>query len=127
MASALVASTGFLRTSSGFVGTSDGWTDLDADRKLDWSYDSAPDGNVLQTGEIPVDAKRGRATTFTLALGFGESTAGAEQAARGSLRRSFRARGSALPERLARVPALARPRAARARAASSRRSTTCRS
>src|SRR4051794_31015355 len=70
VASALVAAPGFTRTSNGFVGTSDGWTDLAADKTLDWSYDSAPDGNVLQTGEIAVDGT----TTFTLALGFGAST-----------------------------------------------------
>ena len=33
MASALVAAPGFVRTSNGFVGTSDGWTDLAADRR----------------------------------------------------------------------------------------------
>ena len=70
-ASALVASSGFLRTSNGFVGVSDGWTDLSADRKLDSNYDTAPDGNVLQTGELPLTDKRGgRESTFTLALGF---------------------------------------------------------
>jgi glucoamylase len=35
--SALVSSSGFTRTSSGFVGTSDGWTDLAADHQLDWT------------------------------------------------------------------------------------------
>ena len=86
MASALVASTGFARTSSGFVGVSDGWTDLEDDRQMDWSYDSAPDGNVLQTGEVPLE---GAATTFTLALGFAESLTAAEGTARASLARSF--------------------------------------
>src|SRR3954449_9080550 len=52
VASALVSSAGFTRTSNGFVGTSDGWTDLASDRTLDWDYDSALDGNVLQSGEI---------------------------------------------------------------------------
>ena len=81
VASALVAAPAFTRTSNGFVGTSDGWTDLASDRTLDWSYDSAPDGNVLQTGEIALDGT----TTFTLALGFGGSTAAAEDAARAGL------------------------------------------
>src|SRR6185436_10231575 len=67
VASALVAAPGFTRTSNGFVGTSDGWTDLASDKTLDFDYDTAPDGNVLQTGEIALDG----ATTFTLALGFG--------------------------------------------------------
>jgi glucan 1,4-alpha-glucosidase len=88
VASALVASSGFLRTSSGFVGVSDGWTDLKADRRLDWNYDAARDGNVLQTAEIPLD-KAGGATTFTLALGFADSPTGAESTARASLAQPF--------------------------------------
>src|SRR5687767_4101209 len=84
VASALVASTGFARTSSGFVGGSDGWTDLEDNRQMDWNYDSAPNGNVLQTGELPLEEA---ATTFTLALGFGESLTAAESTARTSLAR----------------------------------------
>ena len=89
MASALVAAPGFTRTSNGFVGTSDGWTDLASDKTLDFNYDTAPDGNVLQTGEIALDGT----TTFTLALGFGDSTSAAESAARASLARRLRGRG----------------------------------
>ncbi|HEY5892090.1 MAG TPA: glycoside hydrolase family 15 protein [Chthoniobacterales bacterium] len=88
-ASALVASNGFPRTSSGFVGTSDGWTDLIADRQLDWNYDTAPDGNVLQVGELPLATEAGQETSFTLALGFGDSAANAELTARTSLNLSF--------------------------------------
>ena len=93
VASALVSSSGFARTSSGFVGASDGWTDLEADRRLDWDYDTADDGNVLQTGEIAIED--GRATTFTLALGFASTTGGAERVARASLERPFEARRDA--------------------------------
>jgi GH15 family glucan-1,4-alpha-glucosidase len=92
VASALVASSGFARTSSGFVGTSDGWTDLEDNRQLDWDYDSAPDGNVLQTGELPLGEG---ATTFTLALGFAESPAAAAGVARASLARPFGERAEA--------------------------------
>jgi GH15 family glucan-1,4-alpha-glucosidase len=92
VASALVASTGFARTSSGFVGVSDGWTDLEGNGQMDWSYESAPDGNVLQTGEVPLE---GDAATFTLALGFAESLAAAESTARTSLARSFEDRADA--------------------------------
>ena len=42
---------------------------------LDWDYDSAPDGNVLQTGEISL--KPADDDQFTLALGFGDSASGA--------------------------------------------------
>jgi glucoamylase len=48
-ASALVASPAFTKTSSGYLGTSDGWSDLRADYTMDWNYGSAPDGNVAQT------------------------------------------------------------------------------
>ena len=90
---ALVSSGGFARTSSGFVGTSDGWTDLQDDMKLDVDYDTATDGNVLQTGELRVDPRR--ATTHTLALGFGGSDQAAETAARDSLRTGFASREAA--------------------------------
>src|SRR4051794_35004701 len=91
VASALVSSPGFTRTSNGFVGTSDGWTDLQADRTLDFNYDSATDGNVLQTGEIPVNGT----TSFTLALGFGASPSAAESVGRASLSDGFAAKSTA--------------------------------
>src|SRR5215208_5034162 len=94
VASALVASSGFARTSSGFVGVSDGWTDLEDDRQMDWSYDSAPDGNVLQTGEVPVE---GAVTTFTLALGFADSPTAAESTALTSLAKFRLARLGRVP------------------------------
>ncbi|HJS74196.1 MAG TPA: glycoside hydrolase family 15 protein [Vicinamibacteria bacterium] len=59
----------FLRLSCGYVGASDGWTDLSQNRKLDWEFDSARDGNVALTGEI--DFEDGR--PFTLGVAFGES------------------------------------------------------
>ena len=95
-ASALVSFPGFLRTSSGFVGVSDGWTDLQDNFQLDWNYDTAPDGNVLQTGEVPLtDNRVGRESKFTLALGFGSSTTEAERTARTSLRIPFIAQAAA--------------------------------
>jgi GH15 family glucan-1,4-alpha-glucosidase len=91
-----VASAGFLRTSNGFVGVSDGWTDLEADFRLDSNYDTAPDGNVLQTDELPLSDNRvGRESKFTLALGFASSTADAERTARASLRLPFVAQAAA--------------------------------
>src|SRR4051812_29549540 len=91
VASALVSSPGFTRTSNGFVGTSDGWTDLASDKTLDFNYDTAPDGNVLRTGEVAVNGT----TTFTLALGFGASTTAAEATARASLGDGFTSRSAA--------------------------------
>ena len=86
---ALVSDDGFVRTSNGFVGTSDGWTDLEEDFELDFDYDSATDGNVLQTGELAVNARVGSTTEHVLALGFGGSERAAELAARGSVVQGF--------------------------------------
>ena len=67
---ALRADRPFLAASSGYAGTaSDGLAQLDADRTLTTTYDEAPDGNVVQTGQVDV----GRDGRFTLALGFGQS------------------------------------------------------
>ena len=66
---------GFSKLSCGYVGASDGWTDLAHNLKMDWEYDTALDGNIALTGEIDL----GRGTEFTLGLAFGRNrhTAGA--------------------------------------------------
>ena len=66
---ALGATTPFLRCSCGYVGASDGWTDLHDNLELDWEFDYAPDGNVALTGEL--DLRLGR--EFTLGLAFGDT------------------------------------------------------
>ena len=66
---ALDATSGFLRRSCGYVGATDGWRDLADDFKMDYEFDSAPDGNVALTAEI--DLSRG--FEFTLGLAFGDS------------------------------------------------------
>jgi glucoamylase len=86
-ASALVASSGFGETSCGYLGTSDGWTDLRGDYRLDGNYGSAPNGNVVQTGRLDVDAVGEQ--HVTLALGFGGTTAAAASTARASLAAGF--------------------------------------
>jgi glucoamylase len=86
-ASALLASTGFRRTSNGFLGTSDGWTDLRDDRRMDWDYDSASAGNVVQTAKTALDGRRRR--QLDLALGFGADRGAALATARASLGRGF--------------------------------------
>ena len=40
----------FTATSSGYLGTSDGWTDLAGDHTMDWTYTAPDAGNVVQTG-----------------------------------------------------------------------------
>jgi glucoamylase len=65
---ALGASRSFRRTSCGYVGTSDGWTDLSANFHMDWEFDSAEDGNVAVIAELDFDVDR----DFTLVLAFGD-------------------------------------------------------
>ena len=65
---ACAATLPFKKASCGFVGRSDGWTDLNMHRDLTWEYDSAEHGNVALVGEIDLASAR----EFTLALSFGE-------------------------------------------------------
>ena len=66
---ALAATVPFSRVSCGYVGKSDGWTDLAGNFQMDWEFDSAPDGNIALTGELDLTATR----EFTLGLAFGKS------------------------------------------------------
>jgi glucoamylase len=69
VALALGASVPWSRCSVGYVGASDGWTDLAQHRSLEWEFDRAPDGNVALIGELPVVDR----AEFTIGLAFGES------------------------------------------------------
>ena len=86
-ASALVSSRRFTRTSSGFLGSSDGWTDLRADNRMNWAYDPATGGNVVQTARTALNGLRRQ--DLTLALGFGADRQAALSTARASLGRGF--------------------------------------
>jgi glucoamylase len=66
---ALLATVPFSRLSCGFVGFSDGWTDLHDNFQMDFEFDRATDGNVALTGEITLGSSR----EFTLAMAFGPS------------------------------------------------------
>jgi glucoamylase len=66
---ALGATVPFVRRSCGFVGRSDGWTDLADDFDMDWQFDSAEHGNIALTGELDLSESR----QFTLALSFGDT------------------------------------------------------
>ncbi len=87
VASALVADPGFTRTSNGYLGASDGWTDLRDDFRLDGTYASAPDGNLVQTGQVATGPRD--TTRFAVALGFGPTTDAALGTARASLDAGF--------------------------------------
>jgi glucoamylase len=71
-AQALIASIGFKQASAGFTGASDGWTDLHQDLQMDWSYQTATNGNVVLTAWLDIPDNRARdVVEFDLALGFG--------------------------------------------------------
>jgi glucoamylase len=66
---ALGATTPFTRLSCGYVGYSDGWTDLAANMKMDWEFDRAMNGNVALTGQLDLS----KTQEFTLGLAFGNT------------------------------------------------------
>jgi glucoamylase len=79
---ALASSAPWLKRSAGFVGTSDGWQDLNDHFQMTWTYERAENGNTALTGEIDLATCQGE---FTLALGFGEQPMEAAHLARASL------------------------------------------
>jgi len=79
---ALACSAPWVARSVGFVGTSDGWQQLRADKRLTRTYRRAENGNVALTGQVDL---RGSEDTFVLALGFGPTANEAGQHARISL------------------------------------------
>lgn len=85
VASAFASQSGFGRTSSGFVGASDGWTDLRGDFRMDWTYQRAAGGNLVQTAELPAGRRH------LLALGFGTTPERALAATRAALQAPFAA------------------------------------
>ncbi len=64
---AMAATSPFVHTSVGYVGTTDGWQDLNSNFKMDYEFASAENGNIALTGEI--DLRRGY--SFTLGIAFG--------------------------------------------------------
>jgi len=67
---AIASTKHFAKVSVGFVGASDGWTDLAAHLDMKWQFDSALDGNVALFAEIPLDDNKDE---FVLSLSFGHS------------------------------------------------------
>ncbi len=64
---ALGASIPFSRRSVGYVGASDGWTDLDKHKRMEWEFEQADDGNIALTGQL--DLAHGHEFTLAVALG----------------------------------------------------------
>jgi glucan 1,4-alpha-glucosidase len=82
-ASALLASTGFDRMTNGYLGTSDGLTELLAAGEITNRYARALAGNVVQLARVASNA------SFTLALGFGRDSKEALKNARASISKGF--------------------------------------
>ena len=84
--SALDASTPFTQVSNGFAGAgSDGQVQLDATHALGVTYDSASNGNLVQTTQVDLSS----GGDFSLALGFGTTQGDAVMAAEGTLGAPF--------------------------------------
>ena len=66
---AMLATVPFSRASCGYVGKSDGWTDLHENMQMDYEFSHAPSGNVALTGELDISRTR----EFTLAVAFGDT------------------------------------------------------
>jgi glucoamylase len=76
---ALACSVPWTKRSVGYVGSSDGWQDLNAHKQMTWEYTRAENGNVALTAEIDFFKSQG---DFVLALGFGNEP---EEAARNAI------------------------------------------
>ena len=57
----------FIKRSVGYVGTSDGYTDLKQHKIMEWEYQKAGNGNIALTAEIDISKTK----EFVLALSFG--------------------------------------------------------
>ena len=82
---ALACSSNFLKRSVGYVGASDGWTDLHQHKTMAWEYANANSGNIALTGEIDISEN----PEFVLALSFGKTQDEAANQARASLLEGF--------------------------------------
>jgi glucoamylase len=83
---ALACSVPFKRMSCGYVGFSDGWQDINSNRKMNWEYPSARNGNIALTGELDLTTADGECVT---ALAFGRTPEEAGQQARNALLKDF--------------------------------------
>ncbi|HWI51638.1 MAG TPA: glycoside hydrolase family 15 protein, partial [Symbiobacteriaceae bacterium] len=59
----------FVQLSCGYMGYSDGWSDLSDNYRLDWSFDRALEGHIALTGELDLRQSR----TFVIGVAFGDS------------------------------------------------------
>jgi glucoamylase len=76
--------------STGYVGKTDGWTDLlgesNPDHIMNWTYDSASNGNIAQMGMIDLSsAAKSNSISFHEVLGFGKNANEAESTTNATL------------------------------------------
>ncbi len=83
---AAVCSVPYVQTTCGFVGKSDGFSDLKKHRRLTRRYNTATKGNVTLLAEVDWRASSGN---FILSIAFGEQPAEAAQQARAGILQRF--------------------------------------
>ncbi len=88
LASTLATTPALTRTSSGYRGRSDGWTDLADDHAMDWTYTAPAPGNVVQTGRTRLTGLPGH-RRLTMAVGFGPTVRASQRVAAESLDAGF--------------------------------------
>ncbi|MEA3093876.1 MAG: glucoamylase, partial [Caballeronia sp.] len=70
---------GTTMVSNGFVAQSDGWTDLlggaSPDKRMDWTYSSATNGNIAQIGWLDLGSGSVTSLSFNVVLSFGSTSA----------------------------------------------------
>src|SRR5712691_8153565 len=67
---ALACSTPFRKVSCGYVGVSDGWQDINVNKRMTWEYSTASNGNIALTAELDLTVDGGECVT---ALAFGRT------------------------------------------------------
>jgi glucoamylase len=88
VASALAATPDFMETANGYLGTTDGGTDLAQHYQLTGHDSSSANGTVVQTGRLKLTGLKG-SQHVTIALGFGSDEAKALDTASESLATGF--------------------------------------
>ncbi|MDQ4085683.1 MAG: glycoside hydrolase family 15 protein [Actinomycetota bacterium] len=88
-ASALLAEPHLSQTSQGYLGTSDGWTQLSDDMRLSQTYDHAGPGHIGQVGRLQLDGVG--VTDAELTLGYGDDRGAAVVNAQESAQTGFTA------------------------------------
>lgn len=81
----MACDTNFLKRSVGYVGTSDGFTDLEQHKKMEWEYQKVNNGNIALTAEIDISQTK----EFVFAISFGIRSTDAAHSAMASLLDGF--------------------------------------